>query len=87
MAKSATAPERAQRVTSNIGRRLIAATPLLLIMGIVAQVFLLVAIIILYIPCLIYPKMLDGMYRWITRGMARIFARSVIGKRREVDKV
>lgn len=62
-------------------RRLIAITPVILLAGIIAQLLLLVLAVVLYIPCLIWPGMLNGPYLWITKGMARIMARSIIGKR------
>jgi uncharacterized membrane protein len=62
-----------------IGRKLIAITPLLLVCGIVAQLLLLVAAIVLYVPCLVWPEILDGPYRMITRGMVRVFAKGIIG--------
>ncbi len=65
----------------HIGRRLIAITPILLIMGILAQVILLAAIIVLYVPCLVFPAILDGPYQWITKGMARVFAKSIMGRK------
>src|SRR4051812_13555813 len=64
-----------------VGRKLIAVTPILLIAGIVAQVILLAAAIALYVPLLIWPGMLDGPYRAITKGMARIMAHTIVGKR------
>jgi uncharacterized membrane protein len=72
---------------ANIGRRLIAAMPLLLVLGIVAQAIMLVAVIVLYVPCLLFPGILNGPYRWITRGMARIMARSFVGGKREVSRI
>jgi hypothetical protein len=62
-----------------MNRRLIAVTPLLLLGGILAQLILLVLALLLYVPCLIWPGLLNGPYNWITRGMARIMARSIIG--------
>lgn len=64
-----------------ISRRLIALTPVLLIMGIVAQILLLVAAIVIFIPALIWPAILNPVYQWITRGMARIMAKSMLGRR------
>jgi hypothetical protein len=65
-----------------MSRRLIAITPLLLIAGIVAQLFLLLAAILVYIPCLIWPNLLNWPYVWMTKGMARIMARAVIGRKK-----
>jgi hypothetical protein len=74
--------------SNHIGRKLIATTPVLLIFGIIAQVILLVIVIILFIPALIWPSILDGFYRWITKSMARIMARNLVGKRsRELSQV
>jgi hypothetical protein len=74
--------------SNHVGRKLIATTPILLIFGIIAQVILLALVIILYIPALIWPSMLDRFYQWVTKGMARIMARSLIGKRnREISQV
>jgi hypothetical protein len=66
-----------------MSRRLIAITPVILLAGIIAQLLLLVLAILLYIPCFIWPGILNGPYLWITRGMARIMARSMLGKRRK----
>lgn len=71
-----------------MSRKLIAVTPLLLIFGIIAQVILLVCAVLLFVPCMIWPQMLDPVYRWITRGMARIMAKAMVGKgRRQVAVV
>lgn len=64
-----------------MSRRLIAITPVILLAGIIAQLLLLVLAIVFYIPCLIWPGILNGPYLWITKGMARIMARSMLGKR------
>lgn len=61
-----------------ISRRLIAVTPLLLVLGILAQILLLVAAVTLYIPALLWPGMLDPGYHWIVRGMAKIMTRGMI---------
>ena len=66
---------------NHISRKLIAVTPVLLICGIVAQVLLLVAAVVLYVPLLIAPGILNGPYQMITKGMARIMARTIVGKR------
>src|SRR4249919_1347020 len=67
--------------TNHVGRKLIAVKPILLIGGIVAQVILLVSAIVLYVPLLIWPGILDGPYRAITKGMARMMAHTIVGKR------
>lgn len=66
-----------------LSRKTIALTPVLLVLGIVAQAFMLALIIVLYIPCLIWPEILNHPYLWITRGMARIMAKSIMGHKRE----
>lgn len=66
-----------------MSRRLIAITPVILLAGILAQLILLALAIALYIPCLIWPGILNGPYLWITKGMARIMARSMLGKRHQ----
>jgi hypothetical protein len=68
-----------------ISRRTIAITPVLLIFGIIAQVILLAGAVVLYVPFLIWPGILDGPYLWITRGMARIMTRALLSgnKKRE----
>ena len=71
----------------HVSRRLIAIMPLLLIAGIVAQVILLAAVIVLYVPCLAFPDILNGPYQMITKGMARIFARSVMGRKPKAGMV
>lgn len=68
-----------------MSRRLIAITPVILLAGIIAQLVLLALAIVLYVPCLIWPGILNGPYMWITKGMARIMARSIIGQRRKVN--
>jgi hypothetical protein len=69
-------------------RKLIAITPVILLAGIIAQLLLLTLAIVLYVPCLIWPGILNGPYMWITKGMARIMARSMLGrsKRRTVEE-
>lgn len=64
-----------------ITRRLILLTPVLLTAGIVVQVIALVFVILLFVPCLIWPTMLDGPYTWITKAGARLMARAIIGKK------
>jgi len=68
-------------MTNHISRKLIAVTPVLLVLGIVAQLILLVAAIVLFVPAMIWPGMLNPGYRWVTHGMARIMARSMLGGR------
>jgi uncharacterized membrane protein len=68
------------RVT-HVSRKLIAMMPVLLVCGIVAQLILLAAAIVLFVPCLVFPSILNGPYQWVTKGMVRIFARGIIGKR------
>jgi len=63
-----------------ISRRLILMTPVLLIAGIVVQVIALVLAVILWAPCLIWPKILNRPYNWITRMGAKMMARALIGK-------
>lgn len=67
--------------THHVSRKLIAITPLLLISGIVAQVVLLALAIVLIVPLLIWPKIINGPYQMITKGMARIMARTIVGHR------
>jgi hypothetical protein len=72
--------------SNHVGRKLIAVTPVLLICGIIAQVVLLMLAVMLYVPLLIWPEMLDKPYRIITKGMARIMARSIMGHRENGQK-
>ena len=65
-----------------ISRRLIFLTPVLLIAGIVVQVIALVLVIVGWIPCLIWPGMLNRPYQWITKSGAKVMARALIGSRR-----
>jgi hypothetical protein len=66
-----------------ITRRFAAFLPVLLVLGILAQLFLLIAVIVLYIPSLIRPSIYDGFSRWITKGFARVMIRgSISGKRK-----
>lgn len=65
-----------------ITRRLILLTPVLLIAGIVVQVIALVIVLLLWVPCLIWPGVLNPAYNWITNAGAHMMARAVIGKRR-----
>lgn len=71
--------------TARMGRKLIALTPVLLVAGIVAQTILLAAAIVLYVPCLIWPRLLNGPYRMITKGMARTFAKGIMGRKQKVN--
>lgn len=64
-----------------ITRRLILLSPVLLIAGIVVQVIALILVILLLVPCLIRPGILDRPYQWITRTGARMMARAIIGKK------
>jgi hypothetical protein len=63
-----------------ISRRTIAITPVLLIAGIAVQGIALILVILLYVPCLIWPEILDGPYQWITKAGARMMARAIIGR-------
>lgn len=69
------------RSDSRVSRKLIASTPVLLIGGIIAQVLILVALIVLFVPLLIWPQMLNKPYLTITRAMARMMARGIVGKK------
>jgi hypothetical protein len=62
-----------------ISRRLILEIPFLLIAGIIFQVCALAAIIVLWIPCLIWPEILNGAYKGVSRIGARFMARAVMG--------
>jgi hypothetical protein len=64
-----------------ITRRLIILTPVLLIAGIVVQVIALALVILLLVPCLIWPQILDGPYQWITKAGARMVARAIVGRK------
>jgi uncharacterized membrane protein len=68
---------------TGVSRKLVATMPALLILGILAQIVILAAVIVLYVPCLIFPDILDKPYRWITRGMARFMTRNLIGRSRK----
>jgi hypothetical protein len=68
-----------------IGRKLIAVTPLLLILGIIAQAILLVFAVVLYVPMLIWPDMLTSPYLWVTRNVSKIMVRAVIGRKARDD--
>jgi len=61
-----------------ITRQTIALTPLLLLAGIIVQSVALLLIIVLWVPCLIWPEILNGPYRWITKVGARIMVRTVV---------
>ena len=65
-----------------ITRRLILLAPALLIAGIVVQVIALVLVILLWVPCLIWPRILNGPYQWITKAGARMVARAIVGTRK-----
>jgi hypothetical protein len=74
--------ERRTVVTSaRVSRKLVASTPLLLVGGIIAQVFLLVALVVLFVPLMIWPQILNRPYLLITRAMGRMMARSIVGRR------
>jgi hypothetical protein len=66
---------------NHVSRATIAISPLLLILGIIAQGILLVMVTVLYVPCLIWPGMLNGPYLWITKGMGRIMVRSIFPRK------
>lgn len=66
---------------NHISRATIAVSPLLLILGIVAQAILLVMVCLLFVPCMIWPGILDGPYQWITKGMGRIMVRTIFPKK------
>jgi hypothetical protein len=66
-----------------ITRRLILLTPVLLIAGIVVQVIALALVILLWVPCLIWPRILNGPYKWITKAGARMVARAIVGTRKQ----
>ena len=66
--------------THHVTRKFIAIMPLLLICGIIAQMVLLIMAVILYIPALIFPALLNGIYRTITKAMAHLFAQSLFGR-------
>lgn len=70
-----------------ITRKLILITPALLIAGIVAQVIALVLVIVGWIPCLIWPGLLNRPYQWITKASARMMARALIGGNRKTGRV
>lgn len=65
-----------------ITRRLIFLAPVLLIAGIVVQAIALVLVIVGWIPCLIWPGILNRPYQWITKAGAKMMARALIGNRR-----
>ena len=67
--------------THHISRKLIAVTPLLLICGIIAQMVLLIMAVILYVPALLFPALLNGFYRTVTKATARLFAQSLFGRK------
>lgn len=64
-----------------ITRRLILLTPVLLTAGIAAQVIALALVILLFVPCLIWPQILNGPYRWFSRAGARMMTRAIIGRK------
>lgn len=69
-----------------ISRRLILLAPVLLTAGIVVQVIALVFVIIGWIPCLIWPGIINKPYQWITTKSARMMARAVMGSNRKTPR-
>jgi hypothetical protein len=67
--------------THHVSRKFIAIIPLLLICGIIAQMVLLIMAVILYVPALVFPALLNGIYRTITKAMAHLFAQSLFGRK------
>jgi len=47
----------------------------------VVQVIALALVILLWIPCLIWPRLLNGPYQWITKAGARMVARAIVGRK------
>jgi hypothetical protein len=70
-----------------MSRRLILVTPVLLIAGIVVQVTALVLVVILWIPCLIWPSLINRPYQRITKAGARLVARMLVGSGRNNSRV
>jgi hypothetical protein len=70
----------------HVNRRLIAIMPLLLLLGIIAQAVMLAVVVITYVPCLVWPGILDGPYRLITKGMGRIMVRSIVARKSAPNK-
>jgi hypothetical protein len=70
------------RGVNHVSRKLIATTPLLLVAGIVAQIVLLVATVVLFVPLMIWPEILNRPYLVITRAMGRMMARGLVGRHR-----
>jgi hypothetical protein len=62
--------------------------PVLLMLGIIAQVILLVIVVILYVPLLIWPQLADGPALAITRGFGRMVVRGAMkyGPKQEVAR-
>lgn len=60
-------------------RRLAAILPLLLLAGIIAQIFALVAVVILWIPAVIWPQLLDSPFKLFTRQFMRGMVRGMVG--------
>lgn len=69
-----------------IDRKTIIFTPILLTLGIAAQIVALVLVILLFVPCLIWPEILNGPYRWITERGARLMARALVGRNKRAEK-
>jgi len=63
-----------------MSRRLIFLTPVLLIAGIVVQVVALALFLVLWIPCLIWPGILNKPYQRITQGTVRLVTRAMLRK-------
>jgi hypothetical protein len=64
-----------------ISRRLILLTPVLLIAGIVVQAIALILVLVLWLPALAWPRMLNGPYQWISKVGAKMVARSILGRK------
>jgi hypothetical protein len=72
-------------ISPMMSRKFIAIIPLLLVGGIIAQAVILVAMVVLYVPALVFPGLLDGVYQTITKAMAHMFAKSLFGGRRKTE--
>jgi hypothetical protein len=69
-----------------MSRKFIAVIPLMLICGIIAQTVLLIMAVVLYLPALAFPALLNGSYRTITKAMAHLFAQSLFGGNRSKQR-
>jgi hypothetical protein len=49
----------------------------------VVQVIALIFVILLWVPCLVWPQILNGPYQWITKASARMMVRAVMGRKTE----